>query len=100
MEMNCFLTVLVADLAPLFCLEFAQIETSIPGELVKNLSHLLIQDEMLTANSGEGDKANTAEEWHSQLLSLHLMTVNSEEGEIINYVCDRRVKLTLRHHFH
>lgn len=40
-----------------------------------------------------------AEVWHSEVLSLYLMTVNSEEGKIINYFCDRRVKLTLRHHF-
>lgn len=27
------------------------------------------------------------------------MTVNSEEGKIINCVCDRKIKRTLRHHF-
>lgn len=89
----------MADLVPLFCLEFVWIETSIPEELVKNLSDLLRQDEMLTADSEEGGKAGKAEVWHSQVLSLYLKTVNSEESEIVNCVCDRRVKVTLRHHF-
>lgn len=52
MEIKCFLTVLVADLAPLFCSEFVWIKTIIPGELVENLSDFLREDEMLTADSG------------------------------------------------
>lgn len=65
---------------------------------MRNLSHLLIQDEMLRADSEQGGKASKAEVWHSQVLSLHLMTVNSEEGKIINCVCDGRVKLISSFH--
>lgn len=57
LEINGFLTVLVADLAPLLCSEFVWIETSILGELVKNLSDLLGQNERLTADPEEGGKA-------------------------------------------
>lgn len=66
---------------------------------MKNLSDLLRQDEMLTADSEEGEKAGKAEVWHSQVLSLYLKTVNPEEGKIVNCVCDRRVKVTLRQYF-
>lgn len=66
---------------------------------MENLSAPLRQDEMLTADAEEGGKASKTEVWHSQVLSLHLMTVNSEEGKIINCVCDRKGKLTSRHHF-
>lgn len=101
MEINWFLTVLGPGSAPRFCSEFLWIDTSIPGELVKtSLIWLLWQDEMHTADLEKGVKAGKAEMWHSQVLSIHLMTVNSEDGKISKLiVCDRRVKVTLRHHF-